>query len=42
MTLLFPLLLVLSVQAPSQTQELPIRNFLQVTPQFCTGVNPKG
>ena len=42
MTLLFPLLLVLSVQAPSQTQELPpIRNFLQATPQFCTGGQPR-
>ena len=42
MTLLLPLLLVLSSQAPSQTQELPpIQNFLQVTPQFCTGGQPR-
>ena len=42
MTLLLPLLLVLSSQAPSQTQELPpIRNFLQVSPQFCTGGQPR-
>ena len=42
MTLLLPLLLVLSSQAPSQTQELPpIHNFLQVTPQFCTGGQPR-
>ena len=39
---LVPLLLVLSGQARSQTQELlPIRNFLQVTPQFCTGGQPR-
>ena len=42
MTLLLPLLLVLSGQAPAQTQDLgPIRNFLQVTPQFCTGGQPR-
>jgi uncharacterized protein (TIGR01244 family) len=42
MTLLLPLLLVLSSQAPSPTQELPpIHNFLQVTPQFCTGGQPR-
>jgi uncharacterized protein (TIGR01244 family) len=42
MTLLFPLLLILSSQAPAQTQELgPIRNFLQVTPEFCTGAQPR-
>ena len=41
MTLL-ALLLVLWSQAPSQTQEqLPIHNFLQVTPQFCTGGQPR-
>jgi uncharacterized protein (TIGR01244 family) len=42
MTLLLPLLLALSSQAPSQAQELPpIHNFLQVTPQFCTGGQPR-
>jgi uncharacterized protein (TIGR01244 family) len=42
MTLLLPLLLVLSSQAPAPTQELPpIHNFLQVTPQFCTGGQPR-
>src|SRR5918999_4717391 len=42
MTFLFPLLLVLSSQVPPQTQQLPpIRNFLQVNPQFCTGGQPR-
>ncbi len=42
MTLFLPLLLVLWSQAPSQTQELPaITNFLQVSPQFCTGGQPR-
>ena len=42
MTLFLPLLLVLWSQAPSQTQELPaIHNFLQVSPQFCTGGQPR-
>src|ERR671912_114143 len=42
MTLLLPLLLALSSQAPSPAQELPpIHNFLQVTPQFCTGGQPR-
>src|SRR4029450_4784441 len=42
MSLLLPLLLLLWSQAPSQTQELPpIHNFLQVTPQFCTGGQPR-
>ena len=40
MTLLFALAWTLTVQV--QTQELPpIRNFLQVTPQFCTGGQPR-
>ena len=42
MTLLMPLLLVLSSQVPSPSQEpLPIPKFLQVTPQFCTGGQPR-
>jgi uncharacterized protein (TIGR01244 family) len=42
MTLLFPLLFAVTVQVPGQTPELPpIRNFLQVTPQFCTGGQPR-
>ena len=42
MTPLLPLLLVLSLQAPAQAQELPpIQKFLQVTPQFCTGAQPR-
>ena len=42
MTLLFPLLLTITVQVQGQVQELPpIRNFLQVTPQFCTGGQPR-
>ena len=42
MTLLLPLLFVLSSQTPPPTQELPpIHNFLQVTPQFCTGGQPR-
>jgi uncharacterized protein (TIGR01244 family) len=40
-----PLLLTvfaLTVQVAVQTQEVPpIRNFLQVTPQFCTGGQPR-
>jgi uncharacterized protein (TIGR01244 family) len=33
---------VLSILAPAQTQELPpIRNFVQVNPQFCTGGQPR-
>jgi uncharacterized protein (TIGR01244 family) len=40
MTLLFALAWTLTVQV--QAQELPpIRNFLQVTPQFCTGGQPR-
>ena len=40
--LLLSALLVFSTQVPAQTQELPpIRNFLQVTPQFCTGGQPR-
>ena len=40
MAVLFPLLVMLTVQV--QSQELPpIRNFLQVTPQFCTGGQPR-
>lgn len=40
--LVLSVLLVFSTQAPAQTQELPaIRNFLQVTPQFCTGGQPR-
>lgn len=42
MTFLLPLLLVVSGQVPAQPQDLPsIRNFLQVTPQFCTGGQPR-
>jgi uncharacterized protein (TIGR01244 family) len=42
MTLLLPLLLVLSGPAQAQTPDAgPIRNFLQVTPQFCTGGQPR-
>lgn len=41
MTFLLPFLLVLSGQAPVQTELGPIRNFLQVTPQFCTGGQPR-
>jgi uncharacterized protein (TIGR01244 family) len=37
---MLPLLLVLSSQA-SQTQDLPIQKFLQVSPQFCTGGQPR-
>ncbi|MGB2715477.1 MAG: protein tyrosine phosphatase family protein [Vicinamibacterales bacterium] len=40
MAVLIPLLVMLTVQV--QSQELPpIRNFLQVTPQFCTGGQPR-
>jgi uncharacterized protein (TIGR01244 family) len=42
MTLLLALMLVVSSQAPAQTPELPpIQKFLQVTPQFCTGGQPR-
>ncbi len=42
MAVLFPLLLLLTVQVQSQSRDLPpIRNFLQVTPQFCTGGQPR-
>jgi uncharacterized protein (TIGR01244 family) len=42
MNLLLPALLAIFAQAPAQTPELPpIRNFLQVTPQFCTGGQPR-
>ena len=42
MILLLPLVLAIAAQAPPSTQELPpIRNFLQVTPQFCTGGQPR-
>ncbi len=42
MMFLAPLLLTIVSQVPAQTQELPpIRNFLQVTPQFCTGGQPR-
>jgi uncharacterized protein (TIGR01244 family) len=34
-------LLVFSAQAPAQQDLPPIRNFLQVTPQFCTGGQPR-
>lgn len=40
MTLLFALL-ALTTQAPSPTELPPIRNFLQVSPQFCTGGQPR-
>jgi uncharacterized protein (TIGR01244 family) len=40
MAVLMSLLVMLTVQV--QSQELPpIRNFLQVTPQFCTGGQPR-
>jgi uncharacterized protein (TIGR01244 family) len=39
---LLMLLLLLPPQSPAQTEELPpIRNFLQVTPEFCTGGQPR-
>jgi uncharacterized protein (TIGR01244 family) len=41
MTLLFGLMLTFTVQVPPQAPEQPIRNFLQVTPQFCTGGQPR-
>jgi uncharacterized protein (TIGR01244 family) len=42
MTFLLALLMAVSNQVPASTQELPpIRNFLQVTPQFCTGGQPR-
>ena len=42
MMFLASLLLSLAGQVPAQTQDLPpIRNFLQVTPQFCTGGQPR-
>jgi uncharacterized protein (TIGR01244 family) len=41
MTLLFGLILTFTVQVPAQAPEQPIRNFLQVTPQFCTGGQPR-
>jgi uncharacterized protein (TIGR01244 family) len=42
MALVLSLLLVLSSQAPPQTRELPpIQKFLQVSPQFCTGGQPR-
>jgi uncharacterized protein (TIGR01244 family) len=41
MTML-PFAVVLSILAPASTQELPpIRNFVQVNPQFCTGGQPR-
>ena len=41
--MLSPLVLaLLLVQAPAASQELPpIRNFLKVTPEFCTGGQPR-
>ena len=42
MTLLTSVLLVLVGQAAAQAPDLPpIRQFLQVTPQFCTGGQPR-
>jgi uncharacterized protein (TIGR01244 family) len=42
MTLLLPLIALLSGPVQVQTAELgPIRNFLQVSPQFCTGGQPR-
>jgi uncharacterized protein (TIGR01244 family) len=41
MSLLLPVLLVLWSQAPAAQELPPIRNFLQVTPQFCTGGQPR-
>ena len=35
------LALALFVQAPPQTPTPDIRNFLQVTPEFCTGAQPR-
>jgi uncharacterized protein (TIGR01244 family) len=34
-------LTTLTAQAPPQTELPPIRNFLQVSPQFCTGGQPR-
>ena len=39
MLIALPLLILLSLQAPAQ-EPPPIRNFLQVTPDFCTGAQP--
>jgi uncharacterized protein (TIGR01244 family) len=40
--LLLPLVLAISAQAPASMQELPpIRNFLQVNSEFCTGGQPR-
>jgi uncharacterized protein (TIGR01244 family) len=42
MMFLVSLLLLISGQVPAQTAELPpIRAFLQVTPEFCTGGQPR-
>jgi uncharacterized protein (TIGR01244 family) len=42
MPLLVLTVFALTVQVAVQTQEVPpIRNFLQVTPQFCTGGQPR-
>ena len=39
---MFTLFFVLMLQAPAAGQDLPpIRNFLQVTPEFCTGGQPR-
>jgi uncharacterized protein (TIGR01244 family) len=35
------LLILFLLQTPSQIELPPIRNFLQVTPQFCTGGQPR-
>lgn len=42
MTFLLSFLMIVSGQVAAQTQELPgIRNFLQISPQFCTGGQPR-
>lgn len=39
---LLPLVLAMSAQAPASMQELPpIRNFLQINSEFCTGGQPR-
>ena len=42
MMVLLPLVLAMSAQAPASMQELPpIRNFLQINSEFCTGGQPR-
>lgn len=42
MAVLIPVLFMLTVEVQSRSAELPpIRNFVQATPQFCTGGQPR-